>query len=99
MLDGLADVQRDLVRTRSAEGRSRDGSAVSTCGDRPNTPTRKWPKHGSDGRKERPLPNSPAATTYRQEHEFKMRSMIDLTRSPSKARPNHRRNDTPSPKG
>ena len=64
VLGGLADVERDLICTRTAEGRRRYrkrgqhmGRAVTI--DRPS----EGPKHGGGGRKVRRLPNSPAATT------------------------------------
>jgi DNA invertase Pin-like site-specific DNA recombinase len=64
VLGGLADVERDLIRTRTAEGRSRRRSAASTWGGPRNLPTRRRPKHGGGGRPVPPLPNSLAATTW-----------------------------------
>src|SRR5215468_4244656 len=61
VLGGLADVERDLIRTRTAEGRSR-AQKRSTWDGPLNSPTRRRQKRGG-GRRVPPLPNSPAATT------------------------------------
>jgi DNA invertase Pin-like site-specific DNA recombinase len=59
-----ADVERDLIRARTAEGRSRAQRAGSTWAVRQNSPMHKGPKHEGDERKVRPLPNSRAATMW-----------------------------------
>jgi DNA invertase Pin-like site-specific DNA recombinase len=61
LLGGLADVESDLIRTSTAEGRSR---ARSIWADLRNLPTRRKPRRDGGGRKVRPLPNSPAATMW-----------------------------------
>jgi hypothetical protein len=60
VLGGLADVERDLIRTRTAEGRSRRRSAG--WADPRNSPMRRRPRPGSGGLRARRLPNSRAAT-------------------------------------
>ena len=57
---GLADVERDLIRTRVAEGRRRAGS---TWAARRSSPRSSRRKHGG-GPKARRLRNSPRATTW-----------------------------------
>jgi DNA invertase Pin-like site-specific DNA recombinase len=64
VLGGLADVERDLIRTRTAEGRSRALKRGQHWADPPNSPTHRRPKHGGGGRRARPLPNSRAATAW-----------------------------------
>ena len=58
VLGGLADVERDLIRTRTAEGRSRAQGRGQHMGRGRN-------EKGQSGgaRRARPLPNSPAATS------------------------------------
>ena len=67
--DGLADVERDLIRTRTAEGRSRRRSAGSTWADRRSSPTRRRQRPGGDGRKARPR-RTCAQLRRGQEHDF-----------------------------
>jgi hypothetical protein len=57
-LGGLADVERDLIRTRTAEGRSRAKAQGKHMGRPPSL--RKKPSGGA--RKARHSKNSPAAT-------------------------------------
>jgi DNA invertase Pin-like site-specific DNA recombinase len=64
VLGGLADVERDLIRTRTAVGAAGRRSAGSTWADRRNSPTHRRPKHGGGARRSRRLPNSPAATAW-----------------------------------
>ena len=60
VLGGLADVDRDLIRTRTAEGCSRAQKRGQHMGRPSPTPRRQ--KHGGGGPKVPPLPNSRAAT-------------------------------------
>jgi hypothetical protein len=63
VLGGLADVERDLIRTRTAEGRSRARKAWATHGADPqNSLTRSKPRPDGDGRAVLRLPNSRSAT-------------------------------------
>src|SRR5271169_5480221 len=64
VLGGLADVERDLIRTRTAEGRSRAQKRGQHMGRPSKSPKRRRPKHGGGGRRARPLRNSRAATTW-----------------------------------
>ncbi len=64
VLGGLADVERDLIRTRTAEGRSRAQKRGQHMGDPRNSPTPRRPRPGGDGRPVRHLPNSRAATMW-----------------------------------
>ncbi len=61
VLGRLADVERDLIRTRKAKGRSRAQKRGQHMG-RPSKPTRRRPKHGGVGRGAQHFLNSPAAT-------------------------------------
>jgi hypothetical protein len=61
VLGGLAHVERDLIRTRTAEGRSAQKRGQHS--GRPSKPTRK-PKHDDAPKGATLLPNSPAATTW-----------------------------------
>jgi hypothetical protein len=51
VLGGLADVERDLIRTRTAEGRSRQSHAASTWADHRNSRHSNRRKHGGGGLK------------------------------------------------
>ena len=62
VLGGLPDVERDLIRTRTAEGRSRGQKRGQHMAVPRNLPTRRRPSHGGDGSRVQPLPNLPAAT-------------------------------------
>jgi len=64
VLGGLADVERDLIRIRTAEGRSRRRSAGNAWADPRNSLTRSRPKPGGDGLRVLRLPNSRAATAW-----------------------------------
>ena len=64
VLGGLADVDRDLIRTRTARAAAGRRSAVSTLADPRNSPTRRRQRPADDGRRARRLPNSRAATTW-----------------------------------
>ena len=66
VLGGLADVERDLIRTRTAEGRSRRRRAGGIWVDRRSSPRSSGGKHGGAGRKVLRLRNSPRATTWRE---------------------------------
>jgi len=62
VLGGLADVERDLIRTRTAEGRSRAKAQGKHLGRPPSlTPAQKKRLSGG-GRRARRWKNSPAAT-------------------------------------
>ena len=74
VLGGLADVERDLIRTRTAEGRSRAQKRGQHMGRPPNCPTRRRPKPGGDGRKPRPR-RTRAQLRRRQEHDFAAKPM------------------------
>ncbi len=56
VLGGLADVERDLIRTRTAEGRSR-AKAGSIWADRRSSHRSSREKYGGGGRRARPLKN------------------------------------------
>ena len=75
---GLADVERDLIRTRTAEGRSRAQKRGQHMGRPSKLTDARRPKHGGGGRRARPLRNSRAAT-HRQEHDFKTDGRSNLT--------------------
>jgi DNA invertase Pin-like site-specific DNA recombinase len=61
VLGGLADVERDLIRTRTAEGRSRAKDQGKHMGRPPSlTPAQQRPSGGE--RRARRSMNSPAAT-------------------------------------
>ena len=63
VLGGLADVERDLIRTRTAEGRSRAKAQGKHMGRPPSLTHRSSGKRRSDdARKARRSTNSPAAT-------------------------------------
>ena len=64
VLGGLADVERDLIRIRTEEGRSRRRSAGNAWADPRNSLTRSRPKPGGDGLRVLRLPNSRAATAW-----------------------------------
>jgi DNA invertase Pin-like site-specific DNA recombinase len=59
VLGGLADVERDLIRTRTAEGRRRAGS---TWAARRSSRRSSRRKHGGGGRRGQHLRNLPRAT-------------------------------------
>jgi DNA invertase Pin-like site-specific DNA recombinase len=61
VLGGLAGVERDLIRTRTAP-RAAAGRSGTWAGRRDRAPRRK-PKHGSGARRAQCSPNSRAATT------------------------------------
>jgi len=61
VLGGLADVERDLIRTRTAEGRRRAGS---TWGDRRSSPRSNRRKHSGGGLKAQRSRNWRKATTW-----------------------------------
>jgi DNA invertase Pin-like site-specific DNA recombinase len=61
VLGGLADVERDLIRTRTADGRRRKGS---TWAVHPNLPTRRRQRRAAVGLRERPSRNWQTATTW-----------------------------------
>src|SRR5271166_4093900 len=63
VLGGLADVERDLIRTRTAEGRSRAQKREQHMGRPPKLTRRRRPRPAADGRRAQHLPNSRAATT------------------------------------
>jgi len=66
VLGGLADVERDLIRTRIAEDPQPRAEARAAYGPASETGRRAEggsTVHGGDVRRARPLPNSPAATT------------------------------------
>ena len=67
VLGGLADVERDLIRTRTAEGRSRAQKRGQHMG-RPSklTEDRKRPRRADDRRRVPRLPNSRAATAWEE---------------------------------
>jgi DNA invertase Pin-like site-specific DNA recombinase len=58
VLGGLADVERDLIRTRTAEGRSR----AQKRGQHMGRPSKLRSKHGGGGRRAQHFLNSRAAT-------------------------------------
>jgi DNA invertase Pin-like site-specific DNA recombinase len=60
---GLTDVERDLIRPAPPRGAAGRRSAGSTRAAPRNSPMHRRSKHGGGGRRARPLPNSPAATT------------------------------------
>jgi DNA invertase Pin-like site-specific DNA recombinase len=62
VLGGLADVERDLIRTRTAEGRSRAQKRGQLWADPRNSPMHRRPKHVGGGRRVPRLPNWRAAT-------------------------------------
>jgi DNA invertase Pin-like site-specific DNA recombinase len=64
VLGGLADVERDLIRTRTAEGRSRAQKRGQHMGRPRSSLTPRRSKRDGGGRRVRPLPNSPSATTW-----------------------------------
>jgi len=61
VLGGLADVERDLIRTRTAEGRSRAKAQGKAMGRPPPSPNRKRPPDGA--RRARPCRNWRTVTT------------------------------------
>jgi hypothetical protein len=63
VLGGLADVERDLIRTRTAEGRSRAKAQGKHMGARRSSPTHRKKKHGG-GLKAPAYPNSRAAWMF-----------------------------------
>ena len=64
VLGGLADVERDLIRTRTAEGRSRAKARGQHMGRPPKlTPQQQKPKHGGGGPRARRSRNWRTATT------------------------------------
>jgi DNA invertase Pin-like site-specific DNA recombinase len=64
VLGGLADVERDLIRTRTAEAAAGRRSAASTWADPRSLLTRRRPKHGGGERKALLLPNLRAVMTW-----------------------------------
>ena len=65
VLGGLADVERDLIRTRTPEGRSRAQKRGQRMGRKPKlTEAQKAEARRDDGRRALRLPNSRAATTW-----------------------------------
>jgi hypothetical protein len=68
-LGGLADLQRDLVRTRTAEGRSRAKAKEYTWADRPSSEPRcSRQRPASGARTVLRSTSSPAATTWGKHH-------------------------------
>ncbi|HEY2527561.1 MAG TPA: hypothetical protein VGJ20_06355 [Xanthobacteraceae bacterium] len=63
VLGGLADVERDLIRTRTAEGRSRAKVAGKHMGRRPASPRRSAKKPASGARRALRWKNLRPATT------------------------------------
>src|SRR5271163_2070923 len=63
VLGGLADVGRDLIRTRTAEGRSRAKAQGKQMGRPPALPRRKRKRPPDAARRALRSANSPAATT------------------------------------
>jgi DNA invertase Pin-like site-specific DNA recombinase len=75
VLGGLADVERDLIRTRTAEGRSRAQKRGQHMGRPLETYLRAESRStAAAGGKEQPLPNSPAATTWARARFSRLRA-------------------------
>src|SRR5271165_1409666 len=64
VLGGLADVERDLIRTRTAEGRSRAKAQGQQMGRPPAALRRSRRRPPDAARRVLPSTNSPAATTW-----------------------------------
>jgi DNA invertase Pin-like site-specific DNA recombinase len=64
VLGGLSDVERDLIRTRTAEGRSRAQKRGQHMGRPPKLTAAKKAEGADDGRRAPHLPNSRAATAW-----------------------------------
>ena len=64
VLGGLADVERDLIRTRTAEGRSRAQKRGQHMGRKPKLTEAQQAEARSGGPKVPRLPNSRAATVW-----------------------------------
>ena len=62
VLGGLADVERDLIRTRTAAGRSRPRRAGSTWAVLRNSRQRSRPRPAAAEQRAQPSPNWPEAT-------------------------------------
>ena len=63
VLGGLADVERDLIKTRTAEGRNRAKAAGSRWAGRRNSHPSSKPRRAVAGPRARPWRNWPRATT------------------------------------
>ena len=62
LLGGLADVERDLIRTRTAEGRGLRKSVASTWAGRSSSPINRSARRSSAASRAKPLQISAAAT-------------------------------------
>jgi DNA invertase Pin-like site-specific DNA recombinase len=64
VLGGLADVERDLIRTRTAEGRSRAQKRGQRMGRKPKLTAEQQAEAGDDALRVLRLPNSRGATAW-----------------------------------